>query len=463
MRVAPLAVILALGAVLFAGGGCEAIVSSDVPAYTCTGTQLNSCPVGMYCNGSGCKACNPPGDDPCDGLDNDCNGVIDDGPLSDHDKDTYDVCKKDDASPTGFDIYDCDDRDPNVHPGAKEVCNGKDDDCNGKIDDGTDLCPTGQTCTNGECTTPKPVCTPQNCPAPNVCDPITGACGPPPTVDLGGACTSNTQCNSQLCGDSSTLGSTYTGAHGNVCTQTCCTSNDCPNNFVCFSPGTGGNYCVGAATLPNRGGSGNGAPGASCSSQRDCRSGLCVNSKCMDTCCSDDQCTSGTACTLSTASGANVFQCAPPPGSAHQNDQCSRDSDCSSGICYNYGDNTFPERHCLNVCCGSMNCGNVTIDIGFGQTAKYPAVCYDITSQDVSSLGNSVVPVCIGVNSAGTAGLGAACKQNSDCRSDRCDQTTSKCTDVCCIDSDCAAAGSNWKCRPQTVGSGTYLRCQQVK
>jgi hypothetical protein len=32
---------------------------------------------------------------------------------------------------------DCDDGDPKIHPGARELCNGKDDDCNGLIDDGT--------------------------------------------------------------------------------------------------------------------------------------------------------------------------------------------------------------------------------------------------------------------------------------------------------------------------------------
>jgi hypothetical protein len=38
---------------------------------------------------------------------------------------------------------DCDDTNPRVHPGATEVCNGLDDDCNGVIDDDATLSPAG--------------------------------------------------------------------------------------------------------------------------------------------------------------------------------------------------------------------------------------------------------------------------------------------------------------------------------
>lgn len=38
---------------------------------------------------------------------------------------------------------DCDDTDPSVHPNAAEICNGVDDNCNGEIDeDNEDICPT---------------------------------------------------------------------------------------------------------------------------------------------------------------------------------------------------------------------------------------------------------------------------------------------------------------------------------
>ncbi|MBN2496075.1 MAG: hypothetical protein JXR96_15890 [Deltaproteobacteria bacterium] len=58
-----------------------------------------------------------------DRIDNDCDGLTDEG-CQDEDDDGY--------SPPD----DCDDGDSQVHPGADEVCNGKDDDCNGIADEG---------------------------------------------------------------------------------------------------------------------------------------------------------------------------------------------------------------------------------------------------------------------------------------------------------------------------------------
>ena len=53
-----------------------------------------------------------------DGLDNDCDGAIDES--TDEDGDGYSTCDG-----------DCDDADAAIHPGATEVCNDRDDDCSG--------------------------------------------------------------------------------------------------------------------------------------------------------------------------------------------------------------------------------------------------------------------------------------------------------------------------------------------
>ncbi len=95
----------------------------------------------------------------CDGKDNDCNTRCDDGVL-DGDNDKFNTCgEKILADGTCLDIgkSDCKDSDPQVNPGATEICNGKDDDCNGDCDIGTDLDRDGDGLT--DCgTVPGPIC-----------------------------------------------------------------------------------------------------------------------------------------------------------------------------------------------------------------------------------------------------------------------------------------------------------------
>ena len=77
-----------------------------------------------------------PDDEVCDGIDNDLNGVRDEGCDDDGDGwcdlnatvvGTPPVCSNG--------VGDCDDYNPGVFPGALEVCNDIDDDCDGSVDE----------------------------------------------------------------------------------------------------------------------------------------------------------------------------------------------------------------------------------------------------------------------------------------------------------------------------------------
>jgi len=79
----------------------------------------------------------------CNGVDDNCDGQIDEGLATttyyqDSDEDSYgdpavslDAC----SQPSGYvvDNTDCDDSNSAVHPGATEVCNGIDDNCDGSM------------------------------------------------------------------------------------------------------------------------------------------------------------------------------------------------------------------------------------------------------------------------------------------------------------------------------------------
>jgi hypothetical protein len=93
----------------------------------------------------GAAAMNPDASEICDGVDNDCNTLVDDSPIDgatwylDFDNDTYGgttaitAC----SASAGYvaTSTDCDDTDSNSHPGGVETCDGADNDCNTLVDD----------------------------------------------------------------------------------------------------------------------------------------------------------------------------------------------------------------------------------------------------------------------------------------------------------------------------------------
>jgi len=85
----------------------------------------------------------------CNGVDDDCDGVVDNDPqvltwYFDFDHDGFGDAEVETESclqPEGYvsNAADCDDDDPEVSPIASEMCNQTDDDCSGVVDDGPQM------------------------------------------------------------------------------------------------------------------------------------------------------------------------------------------------------------------------------------------------------------------------------------------------------------------------------------
>jgi hypothetical protein len=150
---------------------CDGLIDSADPSLSGSGTStwfedndgdgfgnpfatLSSCsqPVGYVSNGNDCNDnnnnVNPTAQEVCNGIDDDCDGLVDAADPSvigggtwyaDNDGDGFGnpfipfvSC----AQPVGFvdNDLDCDDSFSSIFPGAPELCNGVDDDCDGLID-----------------------------------------------------------------------------------------------------------------------------------------------------------------------------------------------------------------------------------------------------------------------------------------------------------------------------------------
>ena len=108
-------------------------------------------PSGYIADGSDCDdsdaGIRPGASERCDGVDNDCDGSVDEASAvdaatwyADADGDGYGDAASTTAAcsaPSGYgaDSSDCDDGDTGINPGASEYCDGVDNDCDGDVDE----------------------------------------------------------------------------------------------------------------------------------------------------------------------------------------------------------------------------------------------------------------------------------------------------------------------------------------
>jgi hypothetical protein len=252
-----------------------------------------------------------PVDELCNGLDDNCDGVVDMAEF-DQDGDGFRVCEG-----------DCQDDDNTIYPGAPEGCDGKDNDCNGAVDEGGDdycdddlFCNGAESCVAGACTGGEvPDCSglDSQC-LEGVCDETTDGCVEQALPD-GGSCDD---------GDLCSVGSVC--VHGECAMGSpvdCSGLDDACNAGVC-NP-------VNGACEPNPVANGTVCDdGSYCSVGDACMAGVCVSGEPRDCSALDDSCNEGVCLEATESCEVRSLADQTPCDDGRY---CTVADSCTAGVC----------------------------------------------------------------------------------------------------------------------------------
>lgn len=393
--------------------GCSVLVEPGDQRVRCAVEDgVDPCPAGERCAAGFCTPGFDAGpgcmdvEIGCNGMDDDCDGVIDEG--SDVDGDGFTWC---DENPALRDCRDDNSaihpaRPPDIAAPEDLPCDGADNDCDGV----EATCPAGQVCDRlGECRVPDCTTNPAFCGAGTRCEqtgesfqcvvidstcPSTPCTGDDMCVDgeclrpLGAGCDLDAQCESQLCVQSAALG-LQSGNAPQVCSRTCCEDTDCPSGSRCWASGTGARGCVPDAILAA--GPAGSPTGEACASNAECAN----------------------ECALRTNPGYDVqtrqaYICGDPVGSSTVS--CGDSSECRSGLCISYCDSSMCSSFCSRACGSTDDCLSVDrcgwlelLAGGFVQTCLWgqgsggrtgSACSEDRDCRDAACIGNVCADAC---------------------------------------------------------------------